>query len=105
MPIKKSAIKKIRQDQKKRSRNKLTKISFRSKIKAVKESLTKNEVKNFDELTSKAFSEIDKAAKKGVIHKNTAARKKSRLAKNIRSAGSHSPEQKKVTKTKSKKKG
>jgi small subunit ribosomal protein S20 len=105
MPIKKSAIKKTRQDQKKRLRNKLTKISFRTKIKALKEALLKGEDKNINELTSAAFSQLDKAAKKGVIHKNTAARRKSRLAKSIKASEMGTPEKKQTTKSKAKKRG
>ena len=83
MPIKKSAIKKAKQDEVRRLRNRLTKIAFRSKMKAVKEIIANGETKELGTKLSEAFSALDKAAKKGVIHKNTASRKKSRLAKLI----------------------
>jgi small subunit ribosomal protein S20 len=78
MPVTKSAIKAMKQTQKANIRNKATKADFRGKIKAVKKAFTAGE-KELGEVTSKAFQAIDKAAKHGVIHKNTAARRKSRL--------------------------
>lgn len=83
MPIKKSAIKKAKQDLVKKARNKLIKISFRSKIKETKEAIAEGKIKEASQSLISAFSALDKAAKKNVIHKNTAARKKSRLAKKV----------------------
>ena len=74
MPLIKSAIKKMRQDAKKRVFNK----NLSTKLKQ----LTKKAYENpTPELVNKTFSLIDKAAKKGLIHKNTANRKKSLLSK------------------------
>lgn len=78
MPVSKSAIKAMKQTLKANVRNKATKADFRSKIKVVKKAVTAGE-KDLGKLTSAAFQAIDKAAKSGVIHKNTAARRKSRL--------------------------
>lgn len=80
----KSAAKRAIQNEKKRLRNK----SIRTKVKNV----TKNlhliiKEKSGDEITAiltKAQSVIDKAAKKGVIHKKTAARKISRLTRFVK---------------------
>lgn len=68
MPIIKSAIKKMKQDKKKAKRN----ISH---IEAFKNLFKKNNKAD----SKKAYSVIDKAAKKGVIHKNKAARLKAKF--------------------------
>lgn len=78
-----SAIKALRQSEKNRLRNKSTK----SKIKTLIKKLEKNIVdKNLPEAKSTLnyiFSNLDKAAGKNIIHKNTASRKKARLSKKI----------------------
>ena len=71
-----STIKRARQDKKKRLRNRRVKSIVHTAIKEVRHSKT-------DEALSKAYFAIDTARKKGVLHRNTAARKKSRLAKFI----------------------
>ena len=82
MPITKSAIKAMKQADKARVHNRDIKASYRSKIKNVqKEVSTKG--KDVAKLTSEAFSVIDKAVKKNIIHKNTGARRKSRLVLSI----------------------
>ncbi|HBG82119.1 TPA: 30S ribosomal protein S20 [candidate division CPR2 bacterium] len=83
MPITKSAIKKARQDEVRRLRNKTIKVSFRSKIKAAREAVQAGDLKSAENEMQAAYSALDKAAKKGVIHQNAASRKKSRLAQLI----------------------
>ena len=73
MPITKSAIKALKQSEVKRARN----INKKRNIKAVIKKTTKAEE------FSKAQSVIDRVAKTGYIHKNKAARLKSRLAKKL----------------------
>lgn len=85
MPIIKSAKKRVRVASKATARNTKTKRTFRSAIKDFQASLTSG--KDTAKTHSKAQSSIDKAAKKGVIHKNKAARKKSQLAKAAKAAG------------------
>lgn len=77
MPILKNAIKKQRQDKKRAERNKGIKTKYRSSIKTAQTN------KKDAGLLSLAFSAIDKAAKKGVIHVKKADRIKSRLVKFI----------------------
>lgn len=84
MPIIKSAKKRVRVASKAATRNNKTKRSFRSAIKAFQTSLTSG--KDVKKAQSKAQSSIDKAVKKGVMHKNKAARKKSQLAKAAKAA-------------------
>lgn len=73
----------MRGSARKRVYNIRTKDKFKAAVKTVKQSV---EAKNADEalkaLTA-AYAALDKAAKKNVIHKNTANRKKSRMAKAI----------------------
>lgn len=94
MPIIKSAKKRVKVANKAATRNSKTKRSLKSAVKAFHASLTGG--KNAGENLSKAQSEIDKAAKKNVIHKNKAARKKSQLAKAAKAAGTK-PAAKKAT--------
>jgi small subunit ribosomal protein S20 len=83
MPNTKSAIKAMRQSLKRRARNLVTKDKFKSAVKEVKKLIALGKKTEAMEMMKKAMSTLDKAAKKHVIHKNTASRKKSRLAKAI----------------------
>jgi len=76
MPITKSAIKKLRSDEKKSGFNKATKTKAKSAIDAFKKALS-------SETLAKAFSMVDKAAKKGVLKKGKADRIKARLSKKV----------------------
>ena len=77
----KSAEKRARQNEKKRVRNKAVRTRVKHATKEVR--LTSGQASKEDALAKlkKAQSIIDKARKKGVIHKKTAARKISRLSK------------------------
>jgi small subunit ribosomal protein S20 len=78
----KSQIKRNRQNEKARLRNKAVRSELKTRVKSALGSAgTENEA----EALRQAVKRIDKAAAKGVIHKNAAARKKSRLAKRIAS--------------------
>jgi small subunit ribosomal protein S20 len=76
MPITKSAIKKLRADKKKATFNRSTKTKAKSAVDEFKKLLSM-------ESLGKAFSAVDRAAKKGVIKKGKADRIKSRLSKKI----------------------
>lgn len=80
MPIIKSAKKRVRVAKKAAVRNSKTKRSLRSAIKGFLANAK-------PETAQKAQSEIDKAAKKGVISKNKAARKKRQLAAQAKAQG------------------
>jgi len=84
MPIKASAKKYMRVTERKTEINKRVKGLFRSAIKKATESIAKDDTKTAQEWAKKAFQALDKAAKKEVISKNTAARKKSRLNKKVK---------------------
>lgn len=85
MPIIKSAKKRVRVAKKAAVRNSKTKRALKSAVKSFHAAIS-GKAKNTAAL-SKAQSEIDKAAKKNVIHKNKAARKKAQLAKAAKAAG------------------
>lgn len=85
MPIIKSAKKRVKVAAKASVRNSKTKRSLKSAVKAFATALTGG--KKVSEAHSKAQSELDKAAKKGVMHKNKAARKKRQLAKAAKATG------------------
>jgi small subunit ribosomal protein S20 len=74
MPITKSAKKKLRKDLKRTEENLKLKKTYKKTVKKTRENPNK---KNLTE----ANKVLDKAAKKGIIHKNKAARMKSRLSK------------------------
>jgi small subunit ribosomal protein S20 len=78
----KSAIKRIRSNQRKRVRNRIIRSRARSAVIKAKE-----QMKTAGDETSirAAIRELDQAAAKGVIHKNNAARRKSRLLRELNS--------------------
>ncbi len=77
----KSAIKRARQNEKKRIRNKSTKTRIKSIVKGVRFTVSEKSNEAAPDELNIAKSIIDNAAKKGVIHKKTASRKISRLSK------------------------
>jgi small subunit ribosomal protein S20 len=76
----KSQIKRNRQNEKRRLRNKAVRSEMKTRTKAARAAAEAG-ADDVDELTREAIKRIDKAAQKGVIHKNQAARRKSRLLK------------------------
>ncbi len=81
----KSQIKRNEQNEKRRLRNRSVRAELRTRVKSAEAAAGgENEV----ETLRLAIKRIDMAAAKGVIHKNSAARRKSRLTARIRAAGS-----------------
>jgi small subunit ribosomal protein S20 len=83
MPRRRTSLKRNRADKKKHLRNLRVKQQLKKTLKQIQALLT---TKNFNEaknLLKKAFSQLDKAAKKNIIHSKTANRKKSRLMKRL----------------------
>jgi len=80
MPITKSAHKAVRGSARKKAFNDRRKKVMKEVIKKI-EKVAKTSKEDAGKMLSSAFSAIDKAAKKGVIKKNNASRKKSRLAR------------------------
>jgi small subunit ribosomal protein S20 len=80
MPNIKSAKKRVKIIETKTAQNKITKKAYKEAVKAF-ESAVKENTENVQELYTKAVSLVDKAWSKGVLAKNTAARKKANLSK------------------------
>jgi len=78
----KSALKRAGQNERRRLRNKAVQTRVKNVVKDVRLAVAQ-EAGNAVEQFNAAKSAIDKAAKKGVLHKKTAARKVSRLAKQV----------------------
>ncbi|SMO43919.1 30S ribosomal protein S20 [Fodinibius sediminis] len=80
MPQHKSAIKRVRQSEKRRQHNQ----PQRSKMKTlVKKALETTDKERAEEAVREATAYLDKLAAKGLIHENFAARRKSKLAKHL----------------------
>lgn len=79
----KSAKKRILTAEKNRLRNVAFKTSIKTAIKKVLEAATAKDNEVIKTTLAKAYQLCDKAASKGILHKNTAARKKSRLTKAV----------------------
>lgn len=86
MPNIQSAIKRTRQNAKRRAHNASIKSAMRTAMKAVELKLQNNDIEGAKTAFSIATKKLDKAANKNIIHKNTAARHKQRLAKKINAA-------------------
>lgn len=76
-----SALKRHRQSEKKRLRNAAVKSNLRSLIKKVRETVAGAKPEEATTLLGKTIAQIDKAVTGGVLHRNNASRKISRLAK------------------------
>lgn len=79
----KSAIKRNRQNEKRRLLNRIFRGSARTQVKKAREAIAEGEREKAVTEVKEAISKLDRAASKGVIHKNNAARKKSRLMKQL----------------------
>ncbi len=79
----KSAIKRNKQNEKKRVHNRVMRGAARTLVVKARTAIDKETPEEAKEATLKAITALDKAAEKGVIHKNNAARRKSRLMKRL----------------------
>lgn len=87
MPNIKASVKSIKQDQKRRARNILAKTNIKKAQKKVLEAIANSNVAEAKSLLALADKAIDKAAASNTIHRNAAARKKSKLAKKVNALG------------------
>ena len=83
MPRRKTSLKRKRADKKRRLRNLRVKTSLKKALKKFQALLSAKNINEAKTYLAKVFSQLDKAAKKRIIHSNTAKRKKSRLAKRL----------------------
>ncbi|MCP4396035.1 MAG: 30S ribosomal protein S20 [bacterium] len=79
----KSALKKIKQDEVRRMRNKAYKTRLKNIFKTVETAISESNKEAAQAALQEAVSTLDRTASKGIIHKNKAARKKSRLTKKV----------------------
>jgi small subunit ribosomal protein S20 len=77
----KSAIKRNRQNEKRRVRNRVYRGNARTQVKKARLAIEAGNVEEARTATMEAVSALDKAAEKGILHKNNASRRKSRLMK------------------------
>mgnify|MGYP000912378921 CR=1 FL=1 len=77
MPQHKSPIKRMKTDAKRQARNNYVKRTLKTLDKQIRTDMPQEEKQA---LLNKIYSQLDKAAKKGVIHKRTASRRKARVA-------------------------
>ncbi len=85
MPNIKSAIKRVKTSEASNAQNTTVKSAMRTAVKKVEAAVSTNDKAAALEVLPTAASKLDKAAAKGLIHKNAAARKKSRLMKKANS--------------------
>jgi len=88
MPIQKAAYKSLRKDKRRHQRNLRVSSELKTLIKKFEALVNANKPKEAKEALRLLVSRIDKAASKGIIHKNTASRKKSRLTKRLKKSES-----------------
>lgn len=86
MAITKSAKKALRQSIRRRARNLPYREKIKSLLKEARNLVSQKKVEEAKSLIAKIYQALDKAAKKGVIKKNTASRKKSRILNLINKA-------------------
>lgn len=87
MPNTASAKKRLRQNDRLRTANKSIKTNMRSTVRAVREAAAKGDAEAAQTQFRLACKKLDRAAAKNLIHKNAAARSKSRLSKLVKAAG------------------
>ena len=78
-----SALKRARQTETRTERNRAKTSLLRSALRGLREAITSGDQKKAQTALGQTTSAIDKAAKKGVLHKNTASRYKSRLSTRV----------------------
>ncbi len=86
MPQTKSAQKQVRVSEKRRARNKSVRSRTKTNITKAEKLIFSGELETGKEAVVAAISSLDKAAEKGIIHPNNAARRKSRLMKKLNEA-------------------
>jgi len=86
LPVSKSAQKQVRVTERKRLKNKSITSLCKTNVTKAEKLIFSGELKAAQEAVAEAITSLDKAAEKGVIHPNNAARRKSRLMKKLNEA-------------------
>ena len=81
MPQRRSAIKELRKNRKNRLHNLDIKTDLKKTLKSFLSSVKKTDKQEADANLKLVYKKLDKAAKRNIIHKNTASRRKSRFSK------------------------
>jgi small subunit ribosomal protein S20 len=84
----KSAMKRIRTSEKRRIRNAAVRSAVRGSVKVARTAIEGGQAAQARETLQRTIQTLDKAVTKGVIHKNTAARRKSRLTRQLNALAS-----------------
>jgi len=79
----KSALKRVRSSERKRLRNRAVRSTTRTMVKKARTTLEQGDLEAARQAIREAVRTLDKAVSKGVIHRNSAARRKSRLMKRL----------------------
>ena len=82
-----SALKQMRQGEKRRARNRNNLSQVKTQVKKLRAAIAEGNAEAATKLLPETVGEIDKAAKKGVVHDNAASRYKSRLARKVSALG------------------
>ena len=82
-----SAQKRMRQGEKRRARNRKNVSQLKTQVKKLRTAIDEGDAEAAKKLLPETVGEIDKAAKKGVVHDNAAARYKSRLSRKVSALG------------------
>ncbi|WP_165222670.1 30S ribosomal protein S20 [Aquisphaera insulae] len=88
MPNSPSAAKRLRQSKKRRMHNRIAKKVIKTSMKKAVSSVTEGDASAVETNLRAAMAKIDKAGARGVLHRNTAARRKSKLARTVAGAKS-----------------
>ena len=80
-----SALRQMRRSRKKRAINRANTAQLKTQVKKLRSAMEKGDAAAAKTLVAPTFSELDRAAKKGAIHRNAANRTKSRLARKLNS--------------------
>ena len=81
-----SAIKRIRSSERRRKINQVHRSRARTYVKRARRLIASGQIEEAEAVTHQAVRALDKAAQKGIIHKNNAARRKARLVKRLNQA-------------------
>ena len=92
MPNIKSAEKRMRQNTRRRAANRAVRSAMRTEIKKAREAISEAAPEALTQQITKTVSLLDKSARKGLIHKNKAARHASRLTRQANAARQQKPQ-------------
>lgn len=81
-----SALKRIRQNERRRLRNQMVKTRVKTLVKRARQTIEAGDLEEAQLSVGEAISALDRAAARGILHRNNAARRKSRLMKRYNTA-------------------